>query len=122
MNKPPAISRRNPCTGGMLTGWTVSDKAFVAYTILPEPGGWPLLITPKARKVEPTGALQKLNTPSNPSARRMGNNAVRRIVPETSKIHGDIPNGSLVRLVFQKIKRDVFIVMIAWCLNTNNQR
>lgn len=97
----------------MLTGWPVCDLAFGAYTILPEPAGWPFLVTPKAGEVEPAGALQKLNTPSNPSAGRMGNHTVRWIIPEASEILGDIPDGPLIRLVFQNIKGDVFIVMIA---------
>ena len=38
------------------------------------------------------------------------------VVPETSEVLGDIPNGSLVRLVFQNVKWDVLVVLIATCL------
>jgi len=46
--------------------------AFVADAVLPELVGGPLLVTPGATKIEPTGTLRRLNKTSGSGAGRDG--------------------------------------------------
>lgn len=105
----------------MLTGRTVFNEALRTHTILPKPTGWPLLITPEATKLKPTGTLRSLDGPSGSGSGRKGNFAGRRSEPETSEILGDVPNGPLVCLVFQNVKGDMFVILISGCLDDDSR-
>ena len=87
--------------------------ALAAHAILPKLAGWPLLVAPGAAKIEPINTLRSLEGSAGSSPLRGGNRTGRWSIPETSEILGDVPSGSLVSLVFQKTKRDVFVIMIS---------
>ena len=121
--KPVPVSgnhSRKACVS-VFTIRTIFNTTLGARTYLPKPVGRPLLIAPEAGKIEPTDTLRRLTVPSGSGAGPNGDRAVRRTIPETSEILGDVPNGSLVRLVFQNVKRDVRVIMISGCLDTSNQ-
>ena len=96
-----------------LTSWTVVDVTLRACTILSKLAGWPLLVTPEARKLEPIGPLRGFTGSSGSSTGRNDEYIIRRCVPEASEIQGDVPQGPLICLVFQNIEWNVFVVMVA---------
>lgn len=97
----------------VLTGWTVYDETLAAHTILSKLVGWPLLVTPEAVKFEPIATLRSLVGPPGSCAGPNGNRTVGWIIPETSVILGDVPHGTFVRLVFQKVKWDMLVIVIS---------
>ena len=61
---------------GVLTSWTITDVALVAYAGLPGPISWPLLVTPLTTEFEPTSTLLTLIVSSGPGAVRSVNRLV----------------------------------------------
>lgn len=64
------VNTGNIGASDMLTIWTIGNMTFVADAVLPELVGRPLLVTPVATEIEPTGTLRGLNETSGSGTRR----------------------------------------------------